>query len=173
MTGLLVARSLRGDMQANGISPAGYGFRVNRADGTPILDHLGPIGSGVMSSLGVTDVTNLTFTSTSFSDLAGSAINFSLARQGNIPADFLCTGKVSAAGNVGFILAVIVGVTTSGNLNFGVVANGAQTSSGWLFVSGLPAGSYTAKLQGAINGRRHHLYRDRGRTAGVAAWELI
>jgi hypothetical protein len=145
-----VTRAEMGNLAANGISPAQWGFRANDASGSPIFDSLGLIK--VMTSLGLVDVSSLTFTSTTFADIAGASVAFTIARQANVRIDFTTTGKVSTNnGNVGFVNAQVVGGVSSGNLNYGVVANFAQTSSAWLWAPTLAAGSYTAKLQAAVN----------------------
>src|SRR5215472_2009599 len=141
-----------GNLAANGISQAQYGFRANNASGSPLVDSFGPISGGVMSSLGVIDVSNQSFTSTTFAAVGGSGITFTLARQANVLTLFLGTGNVSTAnGNVGFLRARLdSGPTTSGNLNFGLTS-GAQTSSGWLFVASVTAGSHSMILDAAVN----------------------
>jgi len=145
-----------GNLTANGSSPAQFGIRVNDATGSPIFDSVGLFGNRVMQSLGITDVTNLTFNSTTFATVTGSSISFTIPANhppANILALFIGTGQVATNnGNVGFLRANYDnGTQTSGNENFGVLANFAQTSSGFLFVTGAAAGSHTIRLDAAVN----------------------
>lgn len=145
-----------GNLPARGSSAAQFGLRVNDASGNPIFDTIGLFGNRVMQSLGIVDVTNQTFTSTTFATVGGSGITFTIPSghpPANILALFIGTGRVATNnGNVGFLRANYdSGTSTSGNENFGVLANFAQTSSGFLFIPSVPAGSHTVELDAAVN----------------------
>jgi hypothetical protein len=144
-----VTRAEMGNLGANGVSPAQWGFRASDATGTPIFDSLGLIA--VMKSLGSTNNNPGSTTSTSFATISGSGISWTSTRTLNYLALFLGVGSVSseASGNAGFIRANVVGQTTSGNLTFGTA--GFTCQSAWLFVNQLPAGSYTIELDWACN----------------------
>lgn len=76
-----------GNLAANGISPAQFGFRANKADGTPIFDSLGLIAAA--SLLVEENVTPATTAGSGsgwsvIQTIPGSGANFALSRQGNI-----------------------------------------------------------------------------------------
>lgn len=148
-------RAEMGNLAARGSSPAQFGFRSNDASGNPIFDTIGLFGDRVMKNLGIGNGNNQSFTTTTFTAITNASVTFTIAANrppANIFAPFLATGRVNTNnGNVGQVRANLVGVTTSGNLNFGVLANFAQTSTGWIFVTGLAAGTYTCQLEGNVN----------------------
>lgn len=94
-----VIRAELGNLAANGISPAQYGFRANDATGTPIFDSLGLIN--VMSVAGsFTDNNADTVTSTTPVVVGGVvSVTFSLARQSRLLA--LCWSTARLAGAAG------------------------------------------------------------------------
>jgi hypothetical protein len=141
-----------GNLAALGGSTAGWKFRGVDASGNPVFDSDQVFGDRVMKSLGIVNAPTASFTTVANVVVPSSSLAFTLTRPANVYIPFLATGRVATNnGNVGFISCELVGVASSGNENFGVLANFAQTSSGWLFVTGLAAGSYTARLNGAIN----------------------
>lgn len=149
-----VVRVEIGNLPARGVSPAQFGTRVNDAGGNPIFDTLGLVSSNVIKSIGIVNPpTNQSFTSTTFTGLTGGSISFTNTRTINLLALFVGTGNVSTNnGNVGFLRANLdSGASTSGNENFGVLANFAQTSSGWLWVPNLAPGPHTINLDAAVN----------------------
>ncbi len=150
-----IVRVELGNLAARGSSPAQFGLRVDDASGNPIFDTIGLFGDRVMKSLGIGNGNNQSFTSTTFSAITNASVTFTIPSghpPANIFAPFVATGRVNTNnGNVGFVRANLVGVTTSGNLNFGVLANFAQTSTGWIFVTNLAPGTYTCQLEGAVN----------------------
>lgn len=147
-----IARCEMGNLAALLASTAGWKFRATDATGAPVFDSDQVFGDRVMKSLGIGNGGTQSFTSTSFSVITGSALSFSIARACNLYCPFVGTGRVNTNnGNVGFIRANLVGVTTSGNVDYGVLANFASTQGGWIWVSGLAAGSYTIQLEAAVN----------------------
>lgn len=150
-----IARVEMGNLAPLGNSTGGWKFRGTDATNAPVFDSDQVFGDRVMKSLGIANGPTSppqSFTSTSFSAISSTSLSFTIARSCNIYAPFLATGRVNTNnGNVGFVRANLVGVTTSGNENFGVLANFAQTSSGWIFVSALAPGSYTIELDAAVN----------------------
>jgi hypothetical protein len=147
-----VERVQQGNLTALGGSTAGWKIRANDATGSPVFDSDQVFGDRVMKNLGIATAGSQSFTSTTFAQITGATLSFSVPRTCNLYAPFLCTGRVNTNnGNVGFVRAILDGVTTSGNQNFGVLANFAQTSAGWIFVTGLAAGSYTLRLEAAVN----------------------
>jgi hypothetical protein len=145
----------QGNLAVRGSSPAQFGMRVNDAAANPIFDTIGLFGDRVMKSLGIGNGNNQSFTTTTFTAITNASVTFAIPANhppANIFAPFVATGRVNTNnGNVGQVRANLVGVTTSGNLNFGVLANFAQTSTGWIFVTGLAAGTYTCQLEGNVN----------------------
>lgn len=81
-----VVRWEEGNLAANGVSPAQYGARANKADGTPLFDSLGLIATvGLLGS-------SLNFSQQSvtgngsFQVVSGSSVSFTLTRATNILA---------------------------------------------------------------------------------------
>jgi hypothetical protein len=115
-----VVRAEIGNLAANGISPAQFGFRANNASGTPIFDSLGLIG---VANLLVEENPTPSTTAGSGSNwsviqtIPNSGANFTLPRQGNI----LCLSVVSVD-------------PTAGALNYTALYHGIWTQGG-AFVS--------------------------------------
>lgn len=144
-----VTRIELGNLAANGNSPAQWGARALTAGNVPFFD-TGGLFKGVMESLGLTDVGSNSFTTTTFTQVSGTPINFTLTRTVNLMTLFLSSGFVSATGgnNIGLMRCNLVGVGTSGSLQFGV--GSIVTLMGWRFYPAVVAGSYTVQMEASV-----------------------
>jgi len=148
--------SVIANLNANGNSPAQFGFRANDANHVPIFDSLGLIA--VMSSLGSATATNQTVSAATPTLITGTAVTFSLTRQSSVIIFYIanCSESSTGAANAQ-ILSFIDGVdqTSGGNPGFGLAwaptVAGAQTSSAW-YSKVLAAGSHTADCRGFVSG---------------------
>jgi hypothetical protein len=152
-----ISRAEMGQLAANGISPAQYGFRANDAHGNPIFDSLGLIavmtnialfgygGATAAASAGYNDVTPI-FTGSN---------SFTLARQTNVLA--ICMMIAFSTGAAG---------TYS---NFALRLGNMKQSDDWgsatkisknipdyqnatlFYLTSLPAGTWTAALQSQVD----------------------
>lgn len=138
-----------GNLAANGISPAQFGFRASNAAGVPIFDSLGLIA--VMSQLGETNVFGpIAITSTTPSLISGTAITFSLSRSARI----LITTSIAAncananSGSVDVFLDGAVDALVGSSV---VQWTTTTTSTGSVtFSETLAAGSHTYDLRGHV-----------------------
>lgn len=148
-----VDRFLAGNMSVNGVSPAGYGFRVNDSGGNPLLDHLGPITGGVMASLGVSSGTGgSTTTSTTPVDVPGTPMTITVStRPKNLLLFALFVGHVSVEGNT---MGTIINPGGAGSASGSAPIGTAQDVTGmaWLYIPSVAVGSYTMKLQFQVSG---------------------
>jgi hypothetical protein len=143
-----VTRVEMGNLLANGISPAQWGFRANDASGNPLFDSLGLIS--VMASLGAGNGSGNVSSST-FAGVGGTPVSFSLSRPANMLALFLGQGSIATEGGAkwGNLRANLLGISQSGAMAFGnaVVTEGMA----WHYVPSLAAGSYTWQLDVSSN----------------------
>lgn len=154
-----VTRVEFGNLAANGISPAQYGFRTNDASQVPLFDSLGVIG--VMSSLGSNFFPgNQTITSATPVLITQTAVTFTLTRA--IRVLIVYSASVSenptGSGNLSLADLFIDGSNQSagGNgpaieLQYAPTTNGAVTSTG-VYTPSLASGSHTVDLRGSTNG---------------------
>ena len=105
------------NLNANGVSPAQWGFRANDADGNPIFDSLGLIA--VMKVLGsITNVSSGSQTGNGgWQGVASTAVSFNLARAATVLALGYMTLDDPTVGDTGYVL------------NGTVLVDGAQDSS--------------------------------------------
>ena len=150
-----VVRAELGNLAANGISPAQFGFRANNAAGTPIFDSLGLIA--VMSELGhKNSATPSTYTTTTPTLVqAGgttASITFTLARQARVLALYSILGF--SATLVGLVDTFVDGVNKSsaGWPDVGFGANTPLTTGVSYYSEALAVGSHTIELRGYLQG---------------------
>jgi hypothetical protein len=165
-----------GNLPANGISAAGWGFRVNDSAGNPLYDSTGVIDA--MTSLGISQAgPGQTITSTSFITTTPAInITFTLTRTTRCKFDFLATAKSTVAAKVGYVRLNLVGVGTTGNLKFGGGTGTMDVTNGfgWLYAgpgsstAALPAGTYTCQLEVSVDAGGS-MYFDQGVLEG---WRL-
>lgn len=137
-----VVRAEWGNLAANGVSPAQYGFRANDATGAPIFDSQGLIA--VLVHLGFGISTGGTTTSATPAVLTGTPVTFSLARQSRVFYVIRAVGVSNVT--YGFVDPYIDGVNQySGALAFG--AGTQAVTSSWSLSSLLSAGSHTLDLR--------------------------
>ena len=141
-----VVRAELGNLAANGISPAFWGFRANAADGSPIFDSLGLIA--VMKVLGTfTDNTADQITSTTPVVLDSVSVTFTLARAANVLALASSVGKVAgASGTFCFAQMTIDGNFHGTTAVWDKNANAYQTSVMSHFIN-LAVGSHTIDVR--------------------------
>lgn len=159
-----VIRVELGNLAANGISPAQFGFRSNNASGTPIFDSLGLIAvmqliASSQSQSYISATLSGPGTGTGISGTGGevtiaSTGNFTLSRQANV----LLIGTCAAAGwtttgIVPLIAPIYIRVpgqanSASGTVHHSGVAGSTTdpTSATPVQVLTLPAGTYSASL---------------------------
>lgn len=150
-----VTRAEMGNLNANGISPAQWGFRANDAGGVPIFDSLGLIS--VMQSLGSASNPggNPTFTTTTPTLIPSVTVTFSLTRALRVLAFAFVTG--TSSGQTGivdlFLDGVDQGSPTGGSalneMQWGF--NGPTVSSSTAFSGLLAAGSHTIQLRAYVS----------------------
>jgi len=147
-----ISRCQMGNLPANGVSAAHFGFRVNNASGVPIADSIGLIdvmtsggfgagGSGqALAGAGVN----------SFTVLTGSAFTLTIARPVRIDYRVAAWGQCTGGGN-GYFRGNIVGFDTTAK-----ILNSTPTTNGsfmWYFTgpganfATIPAGTYTVQME--------------------------
>jgi hypothetical protein len=142
-----VARAEMGDLAANGISPAQWGFRANAAAGSPIFDSQGLIA--VMSVLGsFTEAAVVNLTSLTPVVVNGTVtVTFSLARAANVLVTMQSTADVTTSG---------ARAGASGQIYFDGTAHGPtarwDTANGFVLAApahfrNLAAGSHTVDFR--------------------------
>jgi hypothetical protein len=142
-----VVRAELGNLAANGVSPAQFGFRANSGAGTPIFDSLGLIG--VMTLLGSSSTSGQSFTTTTPTLVTNSAITFVLARAARVLV--LITALGNSSNNTGNIDLDLGGVQQAGGswLQWGF--NGPSVTSSFTWSDSLTAGSHTYDLRGYLD----------------------
>ncbi len=142
-----VVRAEMGNLAANGISPAQWGFRASIAAG-PIFDSLGLIA--VMQELGHVDAAlSYTNSTTSVTLIPGSAVMFSLARALRILCQAWCFGaSASQTGEVDLYLDGVSQTATWPFMGWGGGVGGS-VSTAYLSIA-LPAGAHTIDLRGRM-----------------------
>lgn len=156
-----IARCQIGNLPANGVSAAHFGFRVNDATGNPIYDSQGVIQH--TSSLGflaaASSSTAATANISTWADLAGTSFTFTIAnRPQQIRYEFYVAAKTTGAGGtVAYIRGSIVGFDNTASPIFDKGNTGWTNAYMWYFVgpgaafTTIPVGTYTVKLQGATD----------------------
>ena len=130
-----VARFQAGNLPANGVSPAQWGFRANAADGTPLFDSIGAVGLPKKLAE-VIQTSAVQGTNTSFADVSGGVTpSFTLSRQANLLV--MAMGRVACQ------------PVNSGFFTFLGLRCGSYCLFFW---TTLAAGSYTAALQANAQG---------------------
>jgi hypothetical protein len=153
-------RAQMGNLPANGISPAQFGFRANNAAGAPIFDSLGLINVMSLLASGFLSVTQNIAAAGSNVVLTATGISFTLARASSVL--FFYGGSVSAActGDAGndSIDLWVDGVAKSSGANgpaltllYPCTTTGATTSTA-VYSFGLTSGAHTANLRASCPG---------------------
>lgn len=134
-----------GNLAANGISPAQWGFRANDASGNPIFDSLGLIA--VMQLPGASFVSTFSIGAgvTSFTLVTGSATTFSVNRNTRILA-LISAYFSTVGGQPGHMSMFLDGADEGGSATIVATVNSGSTLSG--FWSGIVnQGSHTFDLR--------------------------
>lgn len=144
-----VVRAVLGNLAANGVSPAQWGFRANDASGNPIFDSLGLIG--VAKNIAeVVNINAVQGNNLAFADVSGAVTpSFTLARTSNllVMAMGSWAAQVAGAGNVCFLgLRCGPNTTTGAPMRVDAAVPGFVPYSVFFFTT-LGAGTYTAALQ--------------------------
>lgn len=150
-------RAEMGNLPANGISPAQWGFRANDVNGNPIFDSMGLIA--VMAEPGgqthTGGLANQNFTSTTPALVTGSAITFTPTRTLRYLIFANAVAVVNPAGTPCYIALFVDGVNQCGfasNLAMPATFQNNQTATASLFWSGMLTGgvSHTIDLRGSV-----------------------
>lgn len=157
-----VVRAEMGNLAANGVSPAQWGFRASDASGVPIFDSLGLIKAATLIGSGGVNWTLTTVTgvggAAGISGVGGevtlSTASFSLTRTSSVLLMAVCSAyKVTTAGAIGLYAPIYIRVTGQANSAAGSVSVSTTlnvvtwpASATPFQVLSLPAGSYTANL---------------------------
>src|SRR5215475_13461240 len=142
-----------GNLAANGVSAAHYGWRVNDASGVPIADAIGL--SQVMKQLGRGDNSaGQNFTTTTPTVFSSVTVTFSLVRAVRVLT--LCQAAAFDAQQTGEMDVFVDGVNTvtpgnntSGSMQWGIT--GPTVTSMTFYSATLAAGSHTIDLRGFVN----------------------
>lgn len=148
-----VVRVEQGNLNANGVSGAGYKFRASDASGAPIFDSDGLIA--VMQLLGRGDNTSFTtYTTTTPSLISGTAVTFSLSRALRVLV-FMVVGGF-AAQQTGKVHIFLDGTDVAasdpgiqGEIVWGIA--GPTVTSMNVYSATLSAGSHTFDLRGFVS----------------------
>jgi len=151
-----VSRAEMGLLDANGISPAMYGFRANDASGAPIFDSLGLIS--VMTLLANSTLQSATnyvgAGSTSYADMTVNEpqqATFTLTRPTNVLLFTKNTARTSGgSGTFAYTQITLTGKAPSG-LGLWDVRNVVYISDTTFVFHSLPAGTFIAKQQVAAD----------------------
>src|SRR5262249_19598208 len=103
-----VPRAEMGNLPANGISPAQWGFRASNAAGTPIFDSLGLIATMTLLGSSLNFSQQSVTGNGSWQTVSGSTVSFTLSRAGNVLV--LAAGQLldPTVGDTGYTLSCSV-----------------------------------------------------------------
>lgn len=149
-------RAQMGNLAANGISPAQYGFRANDANGVPLFDSLGLINTMVLLVRGGSGV-GQNITSTTPVLLTSSNVSFTLTRATSVFLFFgaavqaPCTGD-GGTDEIDIFVDGVQAAFSAPSLFFPCVTTGAVTSHAGYAPSPLAAGTHNIDLRASRNG---------------------
>jgi hypothetical protein len=138
-----------GNLLPRGVSPGGWGFRVNDANGLPLYDSTGVIA--VATLLASSTLQNAFYVGTGSGNRVDMTVNqpqqatFTLNRPGNVLFLTKTTANTTGAGgNWAYTTLSITGQTLTGVGQFDK-ANAGYTSDSSFVMRSLPAGTFVAK----------------------------